>query len=392
MLLFQIFVYPSASLAISAVPQLPAGDELIAANYYPDNNQTTTYWGSVNPTTGALTRSPIAAPAEAEGGGYDETTKITWIMDYRCKFYSIADDNPTSAVLQFTLTLPGTSSCYGLQTLGNGKAIVTSAGSGSIIYVIDLTSGAAVTSDPLNGLQLEEGVSAIAIDSNNNIWVSSTDGYSLWQVNPINGAFTDEISLNRTLDYDAWSMDFDSQNKLWLAVWTSGGYSDPHTGIAQLDPYAIDPLSTYAFTETAFSNSWNSDAIWIKKSTNSALALAPIVANAYRADDLGSVYFAPKSSKLSDAAKKQLEAAVIANPSAVYKVIGYVQKSKKAKNPKSYSSLSLARAKAVETHLASLGAGVTFTVVSEAGLIPTKGGKSDKARRATLYAMTPVVQ
>ena len=119
---------------------------------------------------------------------------------------------------------------------------------------------------------------------------------------------------------------------------------------------------------------------------------APIVANAYRADKLATVYFSPLSSKLSKAAKKQLEAAVIANPSAVYKITGHVQKSIFAKNAKNDASLSLARAKAIETHLASLGAGVTFTVVTDAGKVPVKNGKSKKARRATLYAMTPVVQ
>jgi predicted esterase len=107
---------------------------------------------------------------------------------------------------------------------------------------------------------------------------------------------------------------------------------------------------------------------------------------------LATVYFSPLSSKLSKAAKKKLEAAVIANPSAVYKITGYVQKSIFAKNAKNDASLSLARAKAIETHLASLGAGVTFTVVTDAGKVPVKNGKSNKARRATLYAMTPVVQ
>ena len=124
----------------------------------------------------------------------------------------------------------------------------------------------------------------------------------------------------------------------------------------------------------------------------SAVATTPIVANAYRADKLATVYFAPLSSKLSKAAKKQLEAAVIANPSAVYKITGYVQKSIFAKYAKNDATLSLARAKAIETHLASLGAGVTFTVVTDGAGVPAKNGKSKKARRATLYAMTPVVQ
>jgi outer membrane protein OmpA-like peptidoglycan-associated protein len=126
--------------------------------------------------------------------------------------------------------------------------------------------------------------------------------------------------------------------------------------------------------------------------TTTVSAPAPIVANGYRADKLGTVYFATLSSELSKTAKKKLEAAVIANPSAVYKITGYVQKSKSAKNAKNDADLSLARAKAIETYLASLGAGVTFTVVVDAAGVPAKNGKSDKARRATLYAMTPVVQ
>ena len=119
---------------------------------------------------------------------------------------------------------------------------------------------------------------------------------------------------------------------------------------------------------------------------------AASIVNAYRADKLADVYFSPLSSKLSKAAKKQLEVAVIANPSAVYKVTGYVQKSIFAKNAKNDSSLSLARAKAIETHLESLGAGVTFTVVVNGAGVPANNGKSNKARRAALYAMTPVVQ
>lgn len=120
-----------------------------------------------------------------------------------------------------------------------------------------------------------------------------------------------------------------------------------------------------------------------------APAQVPIIANGYRADKLKTVYFAPLSSKLSKAAKKEIKASVIANPSAIYKLTGYVQKSGSSKND---ASLSLARARAIETYLASLGAGVNFTVVVDAAGVPAKNGTSDKARRATLYAMTPVVQ
>ena len=116
---------------------------------------------------------------------------------------------------------------------------------------------------------------------------------------------------------------------------------------------------------------------------------APVIANGHRADKLGSVYFQPLSSDLSNAASKEIKKLVTANPAAIYKVIGYVQKSGSSKNN---ASLSLARAKAIEAYLVSLGAGVNFTVVLDAGLVPAKNGTSDKARKATLFTMTPVVQ
>ena len=150
----------------------------------------------------------------------------------------------------------------------------------------------------------------------------------------------------------------------------------------------IKPGAT-GFTTSGTPALWNGLAVEVVADTPTQV---PVIANGYRADKLGTVYFAPLSSKLSKAAKKQIEAAVIANPSAVYKITGYVQKSIFAKNAKNDADLSLARAKAIETYLASLGAGVTFTVVVDAAGVPAKNGKSDKARRATLYAMTPVVQ
>lgn len=116
---------------------------------------------------------------------------------------------------------------------------------------------------------------------------------------------------------------------------------------------------------------------------------APVITNSHRADKLGTVYFQPLSSDLSNAASKEIKRLVNANPAAIYKVIGYVQKSGSSKNN---ASLSLARAKAIETYLVSLGAGVNFTVVLDAGLVPAKNGTSDKARKATLFTMTPVVQ
>ena len=177
------------------------------------------------------------------------------------------------------------------------------------------------------------------------------------------------------------------------------------TGLTTIDSWAFYDNTALNCVVYAGSNStiqnyaYPNDVVPVANSScsadsTSAVATtpAPIVANGYRADKLATVYFSPLSSKLSKAAKKQLEAAVIANPSAIYKITGFVQKSIFAKNAKNDTSLSLARAKAIETHLLSLGAGVTFTVVVGAAGVPAKNGKSYKARRATLYAMTPVVQ
>ena len=112
-------------------------------------------------------------------------------------------------------------------------------------------------------------------------------------------------------------------------------------------------------------------------------------ANAYAEKDLGSVYFAPGSSRLSNSAKKQIQALIAANPNSLYKVTGYVQKARTSKNDQ---RLSEARARTVEQYLVTLGAGTNFTVVIEAGKIPAKDGTKSTARRATLYLLTPVVR
>lgn len=156
------------------------------------------------------------------------------------------------------------------------------------------------------------------------------------------------------------------------------------------------PPGTYYFRSYATNNAgvtYGSELKVTIAGTDPVIADIPaqalVIANGYRADNLGTVYFAPLSSKLSKAAKKQIETLVAANPASIYKVTGYVQKSILSRNN---ASLSLARAMSIETYLVSLGAGVNFTVVVDAGLVPAKNGTSDKARRATLYAMTPVVK
>ena len=117
--------------------------------------------------------------------------------------------------------------------------------------------------------------------------------------------------------------------------------------------------------------------------------VSSISRDGYDQTELATVYFRLGSSKLSDKAKASIKAAVEANPAAIYRVIGYVQKSSSSTND---GSLSLSRARAVAKYLDSLNAEVKFTVVSESGYISPVDSKNAKARKATLFAVTPSVK
>ena len=117
--------------------------------------------------------------------------------------------------------------------------------------------------------------------------------------------------------------------------------------------------------------------------------VSSISRDGYDQTELATVYFRLGSSKLSDKAKASIKAAVEANPAAIYRVIGYVQKSFISRND---GSLSLSRARAVAKYLDSLNAEVKFTVVSESGYISPVDSKNAKARKATLFAVTPSVK
>ena len=235
-------------------------------------------------------------------------------------------------------------------------------------------------------------ISALATSANGVLYAFAYD-QEIYTVNTSDFTFTQVGTLPSMMR----AADIDSSGDIILTDWEGN-----------VSKYDLDTNTTTSLFQVRDANNQvigGTEAIGVGGPTNGQTlseaveaaaaevgASAPVMANGYRADKLATVYFAPLSSKLSKADKKKLEAAVIANPSAVYKITGYVQKSIFAKNAKNDASLSLARAKAIETHLASLGAGVTFTVVVDAGKVPAKNGKSKKARRATLYAMTPVVQ
>lgn len=117
--------------------------------------------------------------------------------------------------------------------------------------------------------------------------------------------------------------------------------------------------------------------------------VSSISRDGYDQTELATVYFSLLSSKLSNKAKASIKSAVEANPAATYRVIGYVQKSSSSSND---GSLSLSRARAVAKYLDSLNAEVKFTVVSEGGYISLVDSKNGKARKATLFAVTPSVK
>ena len=247
------------------VGSLPQGDVLYAANYYPAAQEITTFWGSVNPATGELTRSQIAAPKETEGGGYDSVTGKTWLMRYNCELYSIDEEGNQSPNLTFTLTIPNVTDCWGFQTLNNGKALVTTAESStSQLLVVDLATGQFDTSDSRHGLVIQAKVTALAVDSNNNMWISSENDYALYKVNQSTGAVSNKIDYYNVTNESIWSMDFDSDNKLWMAVWWNGD------GLSRIDPYAGNPISTVVKMETGVTHSWASDAIWVRKGVESS--------------------------------------------------------------------------------------------------------------------------
>jgi hypothetical protein len=154
---------------------------------------------------------------------------------------------------------------------------------------------------------------------------------------------------------------------------------DSTTVVSSISP-AVSSTGVYALFRVT-----NSESLVCSASNSDQ---NPTVANGYRADELGSVYFSPGSSRLSAKAKAQISTFIKENPAAIYKVTGYTQG---RRNSKQGDRLAVARARAVETYLGTLGANVYFSVVVENGQIPKIDGLKAKSRRATLYAMTPVV-
>ena len=153
---------------------------------------------------------------------------------------------------------------------------------------------------------------------------------------------------------------------------------DSTTVVSSINP-SINSTGVYALFRVTDTTALNC--------SSSQTDIAPNVANGYRADEIGNVYFAPYSSRLTNTAKNQIKLMIDSNPAAIYKVTGFVQGVRKTK---SGEKLSVARAKAVQDYLVTLGANVHFTVVIESGNIPLENSLGKKSRRATIFVMTPV--
>ena len=154
---------------------------------------------------------------------------------------------------------------------------------------------------------------------------------------------------------------------------------DSTTNVSSIIP-SLNSTGTYALFRVTDGNQ-----LICESATSSSTSPT---ANGYRADEIGSVYFASDSSKLTRIAKLQISTYVKNNPSAIYKVTGYVQGKRATKLG---DKLAIARASAVKNYLETIGANLTFTVVIENGQIPLTKGSKLQARRATIFAMTPVV-
>lgn len=154
---------------------------------------------------------------------------------------------------------------------------------------------------------------------------------------------------------------------------------DSTTTVSSINP-SLNATGTYALFRVTDGNQLICDSL-----TSSSTSPA---ANGYRADEIGSIYFAANSSKLSKSAKIQISTYIKNNSSSIYKVVGHVQGTRITKNG---DKLAIARATAVKDYLETIGANVTFTVVIENGRIPLNKGFKSQSRRATIFAMTPVV-
>lgn len=244
---------------------LAATDTLYESGYLNDPNQSYATWGVVQSSDSTVTKFNQHVPIDTEGAGYDATTNKTWLMKNDCKVYSLDDTDTAAPTLAYTISNPYDSQCWGFATNNDGTALVTTGGTlnRSKLYVIDLATGAKVTSNSLNDLLLQDDCLAIAVKSNGDIWCSSNQSWNLHKVNPANGAFTDSVAFYDRTGGGITGMDFDSNGRL------IGSFFGLSEGTTSIDMNAADPISTVVINETTDRYGWTSRAMWVRKNYRS---------------------------------------------------------------------------------------------------------------------------
>ena len=267
----------SASALVADPPEFPANQTLYAFEY------STNLPGMVDPTSAEvtlLTETPSEL-VEAEGGGVDPATGITWLVSGRdCSLWQLGEDGIATQVYDLTVTTgnPTLGWCSALLLNGDGTAYVAGAADTTAdpvqrtLMLIDLSDGSLIDElavPQVTGLSIHPSTGVI--------WASVAD-------EAFNGLSTfdpNTWTLTPQIDYGAiiggqliWDIAFDSRGILWMSSW-----GEVFNTLVSIDPMAEDPAATFAisgdFTIAGTESSFGTDAIWISTSTEPGPAPGP---------------------------------------------------------------------------------------------------------------------
>lgn len=264
----------SVALALSASPaahattnpSLPSGQTL---NEFGWSNQRV---ATFDPTTGVGTLTYPSSTAgtlgNPEGGGYDASTGITWIMEAStvsgCKLWTVSNTGSLTLgwALQTSTGLSNFNDCWGTLINGDGTAYIFKNSTTRQLIKVNLATGAAIGSP----VAIASELSGLSTDpTTGQMWAllpsrSGTPGIS--KLNPVTGALTDHFDLSTATSHtDPWDMAFDANGRLWIANWNSSG-TTPY--LASILPTAVSPASTYTeVSPTVGGTVFDADAIWI---------------------------------------------------------------------------------------------------------------------------------
>lgn len=366
----------------------------------------------VDTTTGVLTAVGVGGAAAncATDAAWDPTSnKAYWVgLDAQNRKLLISTDvatgistnvgqltsNASPAIVLnefYGLMIGADGSLYGIAQDPDGIAIFLTIDKSSAVfnYVNDLR---------INGSNTTAATYSMSFNPKDSqfYFILNTTNQPLYKLDVSTGNATLVASLDpSTAGLTRWyGLAIDSSGTVWTTGTRNSSGVYYFVGSATIENYSTAGVIQWSATQTSVNGNspWGSQSNFItyrisnppSNSTSSSQT-----ANAYAETDLGSIYFPPGSSRLSSASKQQVKEIIQANPNGLFKVTGYVQKSRTTRNDQ---RLSEARARAVEKYLMTLGAGVNFTVVVEAGKVPAVDGNKSTARRATMFALTPVVR